>query len=177
MHYYPNKALNMWALSVLQSLSRLEKETKARVCPLFCLLWSKHSHFRISYFFIFSKSSSRFHSKDRTTNRPSPPAVSSLPTWTGSYSSSFHQITLRARPPLPTGSEFWKLFRLVFVLGCSFPFWIYYFITWHGGCSQSKGGKAVTNMYIRRSPAGSLQTVVFPAINWHRTSQPPVFSR
>lgn len=134
----------IYALSVLKSLPRLGIETNVNVCPLFCFSWSEHSHFLILLFFIFSKSSSLSHSKDRIISRPSPPAVSSLLTWDGSYSSSFQQTTLRASPPLPTGnSEVWKLYFLDVVLGCSFPFWIYYFFPSHGGCIQSKGGKAV----------------------------------
>lgn len=157
MHYYPNNSLICTQRHLHVSIECLEvivligKKTNTHVCPLFCLLWSKHSHFCISYFLTFSKSSSHSHFKDRIINRPNPQAVSSRRTWTGSYSSSFQQITLRVSPPLPTGFEFWKLL---------FPFWIYHFIPM---AARRKAGKLHV-AYIHVYPAaGSVQTV-FPAI-------------
>ena len=55
--------------------------------------------------FPFSKSSSHSRTKDRITNRPSPPADSRLVTWDGSFSSSFLPIILKTSPHRPTGSS------------------------------------------------------------------------
>ena len=101
---------------------------------------------------LFSKSSSRSHSKDKITNRPSPPADSKLVTWEDFCSSSFRRITIKTSPPLPIGSSdqssLWSLSPVPFCKKCfwdlvfSFPFLISNFMSCLGR-SHSIDKKAV----------------------------------
>lgn len=112
--------------------------------------------------FPFSKSSSHSRTKDRITNRPSPPADSRLVTWDGSFSSSFLPIILKTSPHRPTGSSdqctsppsplphpttFYVTYFLDFVLSFSLLFWISIKMY---AMSGNYPGDTRTNYYLTR---------------------------